>query len=495
MFGWLKKIYAVVKDLNVSVDKYQNESIIQSLPTVALVNKAKTLIENMDFDGAEAILKKALDISKQDSLVYKYLGKIYEYRGDYKKACEFYEQSSEINPQDKEIWLRLGLSRLNSGNPQDAILSFEQGDKVTPFNTDIYTGWGMALMKLNKYALAHDKFLTASKISKYNYTAIILSAIMEIKLGDYALAEEKLEFLSRVAPNESSTYEYANLKFLKADYEEAKNLAQKSISINKQMLPAYLLLGKIYSLEKNREDTEKTYQSAVENGLECIALRVEFGRAYVNLFDFENAKKQFGLALSEDENNIPAQIGLALVHAYEDDFTILEKLKEKYGSDPYIQEAMGLENIHANNPKEAVECFKKALSLTPTQTYNYLNLARCYNLLNDKYKTKDYYEKFISENSGYIEGYITYSEWLISTGDFADAQRKLRKAEKLDKNNSKVLNLLFLSLYTLVKNNVCEYNVKEAIMVAQQAQSRGKFDYENEKQELEEILNSIQENN
>ncbi len=122
--------------------------------------------------------------------------------------------------------------------------------KVCPFNTDVFTGWGMALMKLKKYALARDKFVTASKISKYNFTAILLSAVMEIKLNDYESAEMKLSFLAKVAPNEGSLYEYAHLKLLKSDYDAAIKYAKKTLEVNKQMLPAYLILGEVYSILK-----------------------------------------------------------------------------------------------------------------------------------------------------------------------------------------------------------------------------------------------------
>lgn len=174
MFNRLKNFFSKIKDLSGTVDSYRQDSIIQSLPTVAYVNQAKKLVEERDFEAAEVILKKALDISTQDALVYKYLGKISEYRANYEDAMNYYQISARISPQDKEIWLRLGLMRLNCGQIDESIRAFEKADKVTPFNTDVKTGWGMALMKQNKYALARDKFVEASRISKYNYTAILL---------------------------------------------------------------------------------------------------------------------------------------------------------------------------------------------------------------------------------------------------------------------------------------------------------------------------------
>ena len=46
MSSWIKNVVDRIKDLNGSVDNYRKDSIIQSIPTVAYVNKAKKLIEN-----------------------------------------------------------------------------------------------------------------------------------------------------------------------------------------------------------------------------------------------------------------------------------------------------------------------------------------------------------------------------------------------------------------------------------------------------------------
>ena len=80
---------------------------------------------------------------------------------------------------------------------------------------------------------------------------------------------------------------------------------------------------------------------------------------------------------------------------------------------------------------------------------------------------------------------------IISISDYEEAQRKLKKAYKLNPNDTNILNLLFITQYTLVKNNVCEYNIKEAISFANKAVELGKFDYTPQKQELENILKNI----
>ena len=495
MSSWIKNIIDRIKDLNGSVDSYRKDSIIQSIPTVAYVNKAKKLIDSKRYDEAEVVLREALDISTQDSRVYKYLGKIYEYNYKFTDAIEFYENSSRLNPQDKEIWLRLGMSQLNAKMYDESLKSFEKANKVTPMNTDVHTGWGMVLMQLKKYALARDKFIIATQISKYNYTAILLSAIMEIRLYDYDSAEAKLSFLAKVAPNESSTYEYANLKLLKSDFRNAEKFAQKSLEYNKLMLPAYFVLGEVYSIQNELEKTEENFRLAIERGLENEILHFEWGKAYVRFFDFEKAKEQFMAALELDGEFQSAKIGMALVNAHSGDFSLLQELKEKNGENVYIQESIALERFADGKYEDAIDMFKKALRTDSKQKYNYLNIARAYNAWNNKDKTREFYEKFIQECPTYFNGIMEYSKWLINISDFADAQRKLRKADKLRKNDLEVMNLLFYTSYRLVKENVCEYNIKEAISIAEKTKSIGNFDYETEKVELENLLVNIQGNN
>lgn len=495
MFGWLEKIRSEIKNLNLSITSYQKDTVIQSLPTIAYVNKAKKYIDKKQLDEAERLLHRALDISEQDALVYKYLGKIRERKNDFENAIKYYDKSAKLNANDKEIWLRLGMCQLNTKLLDEAIISFEKANKVSPMNTDVYTGWGMTLMRLKKYKNAKDKFVMATKINKYNYTAILLSAVMEVRLGEYEPAEMKLAFLTKIAPNESSTYEYANLMLVKSNYQEAELYANKSININPQMLPSYFILGEIYSTQKDIAKTEKVFRTAISNDLENSTLHFEWGKAYMRLLEFEKAHEQFAVALQEEPNFMEAKIGIALTSAYNGDFSILDEIEEKYSENVYVQEAMGFEKYSKGEYAESIDLFKKALKFDPQEYYNVLNIARAYRQLGDKTKTKEYFEKFTTENPQYLPALVEYSKWLMSLEDYADAQRKLRKAEKINEKNVEVLNLLFYCAYKLVKDNVCEYNIKEAISVANKIKNLGSFEYENEEKELEAILDNLQGNN
>ena len=86
---------------------------------------------------------------------------------------------------------------------------------------------------------------------------------------------------------------------------------------------------------------------------------------------------------------------------------------------------------------------------------------------------------------------MEYAKYLVSKNDFKDAQRKLRKALTIENNNNEILNLLFYVSYVLVKENVSEYNVKEAISIANRTNN---FEYSDYKADLDRILKEINEN-
>ena len=78
MFNRLKQIIEYIRNISKSIDIYKKDTIIQSIPSLTYVNRAKKFIDYNKFDEAEKILKDALMLPQKDALVYKYLGVIYE---------------------------------------------------------------------------------------------------------------------------------------------------------------------------------------------------------------------------------------------------------------------------------------------------------------------------------------------------------------------------------------------------------------------------------
>lgn len=481
--------------MNVSIDEYKKDTIIQSLPSLAYVNRAKKLIDSKHYFEAECILNSALNLPQEDALVYKYLGIIAEKTSRKDDAIIAYKKSAKINPNDKDIWRLLGFVLVSVNLAEEAADAFENANKINPMNSDIFTGWGMSLLKQKKYNDAHEKFTQASKLDKYNFMAMLLSAIVEIKLELYDDAETKLKFLSSVSPNESNTYEYAHLKYLRNDYEAALHYAKKALTFNDKMLPAYVLLGEIYYKLKDEKNSLAAYNMAYEKELINESLYLEWGTALHVFEKYDEAKEKFEKVLLTQPDRAEALEGLALCNAYSGNTdaaaAILNGLTDEEQKNDTSLKAKAFIAFRKGDFNEAVELFKEILKTNAYDSRLVYYIAKSYENMQNDILTKEYYEKSINENPAHMLSYTDYANWLLKQNDYTECQRKLRRALKNDENNLDVLNMLFYVSYILVKDNICEYNVKETLNIADKiiAADSESFKYWKEKDELTEILN------
>lgn len=490
MSGWVENIINTIKNLNNSVEKYKKDTIIQSLPILTYVNRAKKMLEQNDYEGAEKLLLEALELPQKDALVYKYLGVVYERTGKNDLAVENYQISANINPQDKNIWQRLGFCLITAGKFEHAEKSFENSDRVQAGVSETYAGWGMALMKQKKYTEAREKFTQAVKVNKYNFSAVFLCAVMETKLGMYDKAEAKLSFLSNVSPNEANTYEYARLKAIKDDYSSAIFYAQKSLTYNPNMLPAYILLGQVHSAINDEENSLKSFETAFERNLVSPIFYLEWGKALQKFEKYDEALEKLQKAFELDENNLDIIVSLGFCYVMQKQFKeaepLLNRVLEQDAQNKKVKQVLGIIAYENGDIDKAVSILKS----DDEDAVNCHYLAKCFERQENDIRTVDYYEASLRANPKYTTAYIDYVKYLISKSEFADAQRKLRKALKNDENNIVLLNLMFNVSYILVKNAVCEYNVKEVLAIAEKIESINPdlFEYPEQKQELTNFL-------
>ena len=490
MFSWLNKITEKIKSMSNSIDTYKKETIIQSLPTLTYVNRAKKLIDEKKYEEAKEVLIQALELPQKDALVYKYLGATFEKLGNHELATENYQISAELNPQDKLIWQRLGFSLITNKEFERAEKSFENANRVQPANSDTLTGWGMSLMKQLKFSEAREKFAQAINFNKYNFSAVFLCAVMEIKLAMYDKAEPKLSFLANVSPNESNTFELARLKAIKNDIDNAIHYAQKSLSFNSMMLPAYILLGQLYTSKFDKENAIKSFQTAEDKDLKTSSLYAEWGKVLAKFENYEEAKEKLNKAneLEPENTEVMAYLGLTYVSLRDFDNAkpLLEKVSAKEPNNIAVKQALAIVSYEQNNIQNALSIFR----INDEDAVNCYYMAKCYEKLNDNTKVIDYFEASIRINPTFTSAYIDYAKYLIDKENFAEAQRKLRKALKNDNENIELLNLMFYTSYMLVKDEVYEYNVKEAISIAEHIEAKNPelFRYFEQKAELIRLL-------
>ena len=232
------------------------------------------------------------------------------------------------------------------------------------------------------------------------------------------------------------------------------------------------------------------FELAFEKDLISSALYLEWGKALQKFEMYDEALEKLQKAFDLEPENIDVLASLGFCYAIKRDLDkaepLLQKALEKDPENKKVKQALGV--IAYKNGD-----IDKTISILKSSDENEIScyyLAKCFEQQGDDIRTIDYYEACLRCNDNFITAYIDYVNYLISKGEFADAKRKLRKALKNDENNVVLLNLMFYVSYILVKDNVCEYNVKETLEIAEKIESINPdlFEYPVQKQELINIL-------
>ena len=414
----------------------------------------------------------------------------------YKDAIDAYQKSADLNSEDKDIWRFLGTAFLNIGDYERAEKSFENANKITPLNTDIFTGWGMAYMKQKNYTEAREKFINAIKINRYNFSALFFSAMCESRLGMLDMAEAKLKFLTSVKSNDINCYEYANIKFLKGNLADAEFWAKKSIEFNSKIVPAYTLLIKIFGLKHDLGKIQEYFEQGVKNGLEGDNLNENYGIALLNCAKFKDAKYFLLQAYGNNLNSETITEALLTINTAIGDDGNLPFLKDKLiklnPENRILKAILAIDEAENSNLQNGINELKKCIDNLPYKFVFMQKLAKLYISDGNFDKASEYFENSINENLIYIECYLAYAKFLEERNELAQAQRKLRKGLKYIENDTQLLNLLFHISYLLVKDNVCEYNIKEAIGIAGKITNPDLFEYKDELNELTEMLEKVE---
>jgi tetratricopeptide (TPR) repeat protein len=287
-------------------------------------------------------------------------------------------------------------------------------------NHDTLTGWGMTLLKMDFYEEAREKLDLAVKLNKNNKMAVMLLAIAYKYLGDYGKANTYLASLVKTAPDGINTHEYAELRYLCDDYEDAEYYAKKSIEFYADILGPYVLLGKIYTHKCERETAMSYFQTALDRNLVNEELYIAWVDAFIRFGEYDEAYKKVLEGLKTGPEDLVLHDRLALCNALKGAKTMQPGVSDLIrGITAYnnkdFQTTIEVVDINAAEEKDAIKCYY---------------LAKAYGWVNDFERACGYYEEALEKNPVFADARLDYVKYLISKEKYTDARYKLRKAPK-----------------------------------------------------------------
>jgi len=236
-------------------------------------------------------------------------------------------------------------------------------------------------------------------------------------------------------------FEDANNHFYSNDYEKAKELYEKIISLKPDHFRAYQKLAKIELAKGNKETAIKHYEKSLEINDSDANVWNDLGNVYYDIFDYENAVRCYKKTVEKNKEFYWGyyNIGLSLAEKSPNDEKIRKEacewfekaLKIKNDYYPAMNE-LGLYNLDFNNFAKAEDYFMQAIKAFPDYKFPYYNLATIYKKREEKEKAKAYLYKALQIDSKYAAALNNMGILYYNDADYPTAMYYYAQALEID---------------------------------------------------------------
>lgn len=243
-------------------------------------------------EDAYNLFDRALDIDKNNYLIYFYLGNIYVDRAILELAIYYYRKSIEINPRFHHAFNYLGLAYMYLNKVHNAVECWEQALNLNSKDEFALTNLGKALIQQKKYPKALEILNMAKEVNSTNLFVYNLIGVANANLGRLDDAIESWAKIIEAGQDD----EYLHLNLARAYFESQRyREALEEYEILLDMFPAGHDLHKLaeQNIEVLREKvSEKT---VVINSIKDISpyFIQKFGIALPNIDDDLSKKINF----------------------------------------------------------------------------------------------------------------------------------------------------------------------------------------------------------
>ena len=199
------------------------------------VKRAMELLGNDSIDNAETLLREALKLQpaiKSNAIIYQYLGRIEERRGNQQQALKHYETGLNISPSTLGILMDRAALYMRMGNEKKALADY---NSVIEFNAD-HTGAlfvrAYLYTKQHMYKPARADYEHLIQLEPANLNAHLGLILLNEKTGRPQEAMEAINALVQLHPRESRLYAVrAGMEEERKQYEPAQHDYDQAIAL------------------------------------------------------------------------------------------------------------------------------------------------------------------------------------------------------------------------------------------------------------------------
>lgn len=411
------KSAVIARDFSLAIKLYR-QLLRENPKDVSLLKQLGDIYMKSGKDNeALPIFKRIIEIDRRDIKSIIVMGGIYRRLKDYDQSIAVLEQALVIDGNNSEISYNLGFTYKAMGNLDAAISCFEDAVEENPNDVLAFNHLGSIYAQKGEIEKSIQSYLRGLKVDPNH-------PILQLNIAKSY--EAKGEYDKAV-----TSYNGA-LKAKPLWIEAIDNYSHLLIKINK-IREAYELIN-----------------SALKAEPKDIKMHTALGNVYSRQSVYDDAEKEYRLALTEDECYSPALTGLANSleeqGKNEEALQIISKAEELNPEDKETKKQSVHILLSANYLKQAQKELLK-LYKTDKQEPDILNLIGQYYICKGDWKRADIAFKRIEKVCpSYDEYYYDCGKRFKQKGDYANAEKYLKKAIELNSSDSSAL-VVLASMY------------------------------------------------
>ncbi|QWD98283.1 tetratricopeptide repeat protein [Polynucleobacter sp. MG-5-Ahmo-C2] len=216
--------------------------------------------QNGNFDGADSILKRIIQVDPKNLPALHVLGLIKASQNKYKEAADLLSRAARLNPSDASIQYNLAKALMDSGFDKESIPHHKKAVELNPNNPDAWLNYGKAQSALHFYEeaiIAYDKALllepnyaeaylnkgaTLKELRRYEEAGIAFDHALSVNPNDFKVLASKGIILYKLGRYREAIVAYDSALSIKQDDFEIlanKGMALKALGLYDQALTHY----------------------------------------------------------------------------------------------------------------------------------------------------------------------------------------------------------------------------------------------------------------
>jgi|GEM_PF-3194158 len=442
-----KKPDSLLPQLQIGKKQTSQETVDQTLSpeeSAALTNehlkRGIDLYNRNQLNAAITELYEVVESSAPDSekaIALRYLGMIEHSMDNYTKALSYFDRAIKYAPKDYQTLLQLSKSYRKLNRIDEALAAIDRAIEIKPDADELYVEKGNILYTQTQYIKAKDAYAKAVEIHAENPVALYNYALALLKTGDTLKAVETLKQAASADRAGSVTYQaYSRLGALLLEnkqYEDAVKYLKFTLNMSPQTADYYNLSLALMALGK-KDEALPYLEKAEQMGSEDAATLEKLADMYSQYSNTSKSIELYRKVITVQQNNIPVLFKLGdMFYRNKDLNEAIVYFRRIAELEPASENArlawINMGNIYDDSLRyqDAVDAYKNAIAINPSDDMAYYNLGITYHHLNDRIGAIDSYRKSAALNPDNPKPVVAIADLLYSTGYIDEALQEYQK--------------------------------------------------------------------